>query len=77
MIYLASSSPTRAKILKDNGVEFTRIPFNFDESGISKDDARTYAYRVVLAKKTQFLKFIKIMIECCLPIVLCLPVAKF
>jgi len=59
MIYLASSSPTRAQILKDNGVEFTQIPFNFDESGISKDDARTYAYRVVLAKKTQFFKIYK------------------
>ena len=59
MIYLASSSPTRAQILKDNGVEFTQIPFNFDESGISKDDARTYAYRVAVAKKAQFFKIYK------------------
>ena len=59
MIYLASSSPTRAQILKDSDVEFTQIPFNFDESGISKDDARTYAYRVAVAKKVQFFKIYK------------------
>lgn len=56
MIYLASASPTRAQILKDGGVEFTQIPFDFDESGVSKENVFTYSYRVALAKKAQFFK---------------------
>lgn len=56
MIYLASGSPTRAQILKEGGVEFIQISFDFDESGISKQDARSYSYRVALSKKTQFFK---------------------
>ena len=56
MIYLASGSPTRAQILKEGGVEFIQIPFDFDESGISKQDARSYSYRVALSKKAQFFK---------------------
>ena len=34
MITLASSSPTRAKLLKDAGINFTQISFQFDESKI-------------------------------------------
>ncbi|CZE47007.1 septum formation inhibitor Maf [Campylobacter geochelonis] len=54
MIYLASSSPTRAKILKDYGVEFTQIPFSYDESIIAKADPLTYAYEIVNLKHKQF-----------------------
>ena len=56
MIYLASSSPTRAKILKENGIEFTQIPVNFDESKIAKTCYMSYSYKVAQAKKEQFFK---------------------
>ncbi|MBR8463783.1 septum formation inhibitor Maf [Campylobacter sp. faydin G-24] len=57
MIILASSSPTRAKILSENGIEFQQISFNFDESGISKTyPPNIYVQMVIKAKKEQFLK---------------------
>ena len=36
MIVLASSSPTRANLLKNAGIEFKQISFDFDESKIAK-----------------------------------------
>lgn len=59
MIYLASSSPTRAKILKDFNIKFEQISFKFDESGIKSDSPYTYAYKVANAKKEQFFKIYK------------------
>ncbi|EAU00397.1 septum formation inhibitor Maf [Campylobacter curvus] len=57
MIILASSSPTRAKILTENGINFEQISFEFDESKISKDRApHIYVQMVVKAKKEQFFK---------------------
>lgn len=52
---LASSSVTRAKILRDFGIAFTQIPFEYDESINIKKDPLTYTYSVVKAKEKQFL----------------------
>ncbi|MSN97068.1 septum formation inhibitor Maf [Campylobacter sp. FMV-PI01] len=54
MIYLASSSKTRAKILKDFGFDFKQINFCYDESGIKKDNYKIYPYMVVMQKLKQF-----------------------
>lgn len=57
MITLASSSPTRANLLKDAGINFTQISFQFDESKIEKNvKPEIYVQNVVKAKKEQFLK---------------------
>lgn len=57
MIILASSSVTRAKILEENKVAFRQISFEFDESGISKDQPpASYVLKIVQNKKEQFLK---------------------
>ena len=57
MIILASSSPTRANLLKDAGINFTQISFQFDESKIEKNvKPEIYVQNVVKAKKEQFLK---------------------
>ena len=56
MIILASSSQTRAEILRQNGINFTQLNFNFDESKILKDcSPAAYVWRVALAKKEQIL----------------------
>ena len=57
MIILASSSPKRANLLKNAGIEFRQISFDFDESKIAKSlKPEIYAQNVVKAKKEQFLK---------------------
>lgn len=56
MIILASSSPTRAQILRDFDISFRQISFCFDESKIPNDCApHVYVQRVVKEKKEQFL----------------------
>ena len=56
MITLASSSPTRANLLKDAGIEFKQISCSFDESMIAKSlKPEIYVQNVVKAKKEQFL----------------------
>ena len=57
MIVLASSSPTRANLLKNAGIEFRQISFDFDESKIAKSlKPEIYVQNVVKVKKEQFLK---------------------
>ena len=57
MIFLASSSQTRAKILKQSGVNFEQIFFNYDEDGVDKNlPPHVYVQKIVAAKKEQFLK---------------------
>ena len=57
MIVLASSSPTRANLLKNAGIEFEQISCSFDESKIAKSlKPEIYVQNVVKAKKEQFLK---------------------
>jgi len=57
MLILASSSPTRAAILRDEGIDFKQISFNYDESVVGRDlPARIYVQRVTASKKAQFIK---------------------
>ncbi|WP_107953254.1 septum formation inhibitor Maf [Campylobacter concisus] len=57
MITLASSSPTRANLLKEAGINFTQFFFQFDEGKIEKNvKPEIYVQNVVKAKKEQFLK---------------------
>nr|WP_314468548.1 septum formation inhibitor Maf [uncultured Campylobacter sp.] len=57
MIILASSSVTRAKVLRDHGVKFEQVFFDYDEGGIDKNLLpHVYVQKVVAAKKEQFLK---------------------
>lgn len=56
MINLISTSPTRAKILAENGIKFNQVAFDFDESVVLKNTTPTkYVLNVVKAKKEQFL----------------------
>jgi len=56
MITLASSSPTRANLLKNARIEFKQISCSFDESMIAKElKPEIYVQNVVKAKKEQFL----------------------
>lgn len=52
---LASSSITRAKILKEANITFLQIPFNYNETKIKKIDPLTFTYDVVRLKKSEFL----------------------
>ena len=57
MIILASSSVTRAKVLRDYGVKFEQVFFDYDESGVDKNlPPHIYVQKIVAAKKEQFLK---------------------
>jgi len=49
-IILCSSSPTRAKLLRDFGVEFEQSSPSFDEDSISTNIAREFVYRASLGK---------------------------
>lgn len=57
MIYLVSSSQTRVKLLKEYNIKFKQINFNYDETGVKKDDPISYAYKVVSLKQKQFKSF--------------------
>lgn len=50
MIILASSSPTRAKILEDFGVAFTQEAVDFDENTIQTQNPKEFAYQATLGK---------------------------
>ena len=57
MIILASSSVTRAKVLRDHGVKFEQVFFDYDEGGVNKNlPPHVYVQKIVTAKKEQFLK---------------------
>ena len=57
MIFLASSSQTRAEILKQSGINFEQIFFSYDEGGVDKNlPPHIYVQKIVAAKKEQFLK---------------------
>ncbi|AII14596.1 septum formation protein Maf [Campylobacter iguaniorum] len=53
MIILASSSPTRAKILSNFGVEFRQISMQYDEN-LPKCEPKSYAMNIVNEKSKQF-----------------------
>ena len=50
MIYLASSSPRRAELLRQIGVEFIVLPVNVDESQLVAETPEQYVCRVAKAK---------------------------
>lgn len=50
MIILASSSPTRAKILKDANIEFIQKPSNFDEESVRANTPKEFVYKATLGK---------------------------
>lgn len=54
MINLASNSTTRANLLKNAGIKFNQILFDYNENLIKKIDPLTYAYDVVNLKYKQF-----------------------
>ena len=45
MIYLCSSSPTRAKLLDQFGIAYTQKPVEFDEDQITTDDPYAFVYQ--------------------------------
>lgn len=50
MIILASSSPTRAKILEKFGITFIQEAVNFDENTIYTQNPKEFAYQATLGK---------------------------
>ena len=49
-LFLASSSPTRAKILKDRGVEFTQVGCGFDEESVVAKTPVDFVYKATMGK---------------------------
>lgn len=54
MIILASKSTTRAKILKDFGIEFKQIDIDYNEDILNTNNPISYSWNVVNAKVKQF-----------------------
>jgi septum formation protein len=50
MLRLASSSPTRAKLLRDGGFEFIQESVEFDEEGIISTCPKNFVYLATLGK---------------------------
>jgi septum formation protein len=50
MLYLVSSSPTRAKILQSFGVEFAQKSCGFDEESIEVTCPREFVYKATMGK---------------------------
>jgi septum formation protein len=50
VLYLVSSSPTRAKILDSFKVEFCQKPCGFDEESIAADTPREFVYKATAGK---------------------------
>ena len=50
MLVLASNSVSRAKILRDAGVEFTQSSTDFDEEKIIADTPKNFVYQATLGK---------------------------
>ena len=50
MIYLCSSSPTRAKLLDQFGIVYCQKPIDFDEEQIATDDPYAFVYQASKGK---------------------------
>ena len=50
MMYLCSSSPTRAKLLDQFGIAYTQKPVEFDEEQIRTDDPYAFVYQASKGK---------------------------
>ena len=59
MIYLASSSKIRAKLLQDANINFKQISVDYDETNIKEDNPSLYVQKVALKKQEQFFKIHK------------------
>lgn len=54
MLILASSSQTRAKILKDNGIKFEQIGCDFDEESLTCKEPKSFVYQATMGKMQRF-----------------------
>lgn len=54
MLILASSSPTRASILKNFGIKFKQRSCDFDEDSIACKDAKSFVYQATLGKMKRY-----------------------
>ncbi len=59
MIYLVSSSTSRVDLLKNCGINFTQISFEFNENFAKNCKASAFVQRVVLEKERQFCENLK------------------
>lgn len=59
MLVLASSSPTRAKILQEHNINFIQRATDFDENSITYDEPSKFVYYVTLGKYENALKTLK------------------
>lgn len=56
MLRLGSNSITRAKILKDNNIDFIQNGGSFDEDSIKTTKAKSFVYEATLGKYNELLK---------------------
>ncbi len=56
MINLCSKSETRAKILRDRGIEFFQSESNFDEESIEEKNPKSFVYQATIGKYRNALK---------------------
>ncbi len=54
-LILASKSPTRAKILKEFGINFTQIGVNFDEDALKYIKPKDFVYHATQGKMQEYL----------------------
>lgn len=54
MFILASSSPTRAKILDDFGLKYVQKTSTFDESSVKSTNPIEFVYKIAKGKKSSF-----------------------
>lgn len=56
MLILASSSQTRANILKNNNIEFIQKETDFDEDSVQISNPIQFVYKIAQGKKTSYLQ---------------------
>ena len=56
MIRLGSNSPTRAKILKENNINFIQNGGNFDEDSITTRNPKSFVYEATFGKYNELIK---------------------
>ncbi len=56
MIRLGSNSVTRAKILKEHGIDFIQNGGNFDEDSITTTNPKSFVYQATLGKYKELMK---------------------
>ncbi len=56
MLVLASSSQTRAEILRKNGIDFKQVATDFDEESIKANTPREFVYKATMGKLQSHIK---------------------